>query len=209
MIRERRRELTAVLLAAGLVSCTASPEREGGFAARAEAAVQSEVVIEGLRVATATDAINNPVAELVISAWHGATAERGVAITDDDFARLHEPAEPHREQATGIRKSAEHPKNLIIVLAEGIPYNYTSIKRVREDPTPNLMRLASEDGVLFDRFYANWHSSIQSIFATVCGSMSSSMSHRPSRPIGVERVRRASSLVRPERCLGEMKPVHR
>ncbi len=42
--------------------------------------------------------------------------------------------------------------------------------RASGDPTPNLSRRHARHGMLFDRYHANWHASIQAIFSIVCSS---------------------------------------
>jgi hypothetical protein len=74
----------------------------------------------------------------------------------------------------------DRPHNAIIFLAEGIDYGHTgfakrfngelrpSDKQPLPNPTPNLVRRQADHGVLFDRYYANWHASIQAIFSVAC-----------------------------------------
>src|SRR5690606_2421724 len=61
-------------------------------------------------------------------------------------------------------------KNVIVVLAEGVPWRYTSFGEGGRDATPNLRRRVEQEGLLFERFYAHYHSSIQSIFSLVCSA---------------------------------------
>jgi hypothetical protein len=64
----------------------------------------------------------------------------------------------------------EKLKNVVVILAEGVPYRYTSFGAAGKDTTPRLKERAEREGLLFDRFYAHFHSSIQSIFSLVCSA---------------------------------------
>lgn len=74
----------------------------------------------------------------------------------------------------------DRPHNVIIFLAEGIDYGHTGFsprfngkplprdKKGLPNPTPNLVRRHANHGFVFDRYYANWHASIQAIFSVAC-----------------------------------------
>jgi hypothetical protein len=74
----------------------------------------------------------------------------------------------------------DRPRNAIIFLAEGIDYGHTGFaerfngkprptdKQPLPNPTPNLVRRHGAEGLLFSRYYANWHASIQAIFSVNC-----------------------------------------
>ncbi|MFZ9887505.1 MAG: LTA synthase family protein, partial [Myxococcota bacterium] len=90
-------------------------------------------------------------------------------MTEVDWARLHTPAEVSLAPAS-VPRTDEVPRNVIIVLMEGVPFRYTSWGTAGFDSTPNLRRRVEAEGQLFRRFYSHYHSSIQSIFSLVCSA---------------------------------------
>lgn len=63
-------------------------------------------------------------------------------------------------------------RNVVLFLAEGIPTKHTGFqpRAGRNNPTPNLMRRWRDHGLVFDRYYANWHASIQALFSIACSA---------------------------------------
>jgi hypothetical protein len=103
----------------------------------------------------------------------------GLAISDADWRAL------NRSTSKAVppkapKLSDDRPRSAIVFLAEGIDYGHTGFaprfsgkprpkdKGPLPDPTPNLVRRFRDHGVVFDRYYANWHASIQAIFSVAC-----------------------------------------
>ena len=108
----------------------------------------------------------------------------GLSMSETQWRALRVPSQalPAPPPAPEVRG---RPKNIVIFAAEGVPYKDTGFdpgfgKKLRPgddfgsrqvpDPTPNLTRRAAKHGVVFDRFYAPWHSSIQALFSIVCSA---------------------------------------
>jgi hypothetical protein len=108
----------------------------------------------------------------------------GVALSDTQWRALLLPSDalPLPEEAPAL--PAQRPKNVVIFAAEGIPFKDTGFDpgfnrprpgderngAIWPNPTPNLTRRAAQHGLVFDRYYANWHASIQAIFSIVCSA---------------------------------------
>lgn len=118
-----------------------------------------------------------PVVELIASIVEPRTLT-GLALSDEQWRALHRSRKTERAPAVPELPD-ERPRNAIIFLAEGIDYGHTGFsprfaghpRPGDEDlpnPTPNLTRRHAAHGLLFDRYYANWHASIQAIFSVVC-----------------------------------------
>jgi hypothetical protein len=106
----------------------------------------------------------------------------GVALDDDEWTELLAPALPSPAPKPP-RRAARSVKNVVVFLAEGVPFKDTGFAaefarnegrdkhgKPLADPTPNLIRRHAKHGLLFDRYYANWHASIQAIFSIVCSA---------------------------------------
>lgn len=116
----------------------------------------------------------NPVVLLVESGFASEDEEervtdRSLVLDREGWRALHQPS--RRMPAPSVPKLADaRVKNVVVMLAEGIPYRHTSWGAAGRDSTPNLSRRAKTEGLRFDRFYSNYHSSIQSIFSLVCSA---------------------------------------
>ncbi|MFW5920458.1 MAG: LTA synthase family protein [Polyangiales bacterium] len=97
-----------------------------------------------------------------------ADADSGKRLDRSQWEALHRPLLADTTDVGAPSVDGPPPRNVIVILAEGIPWHLTSFGAPEEDPTPNLRRRAEEHGLLFDRYYATWHSSIQSLFAVAC-----------------------------------------
>jgi hypothetical protein len=107
-----------------------------------------------------------------------------VALSDADWRALLMPSEPQPAPPEVPELPELRPKNVVIFAAEGVPFKDTGFDpgfnrprpgderggAVWPNPTPNLTRRAAQHGLVFDRYYANWHASIQAIFSIVCSS---------------------------------------
>lgn len=87
--------------------------------------------------------------------------QKGWAALLEPDARDDTPMKPPR--LTGA-----HAKNAVIFLAEGVPFKHTSFANRSVDPTPHLRKRHARDGLMFERYYAPWHSSIQALFSVAC-----------------------------------------
>lgn len=85
------------------------------------------------------------------------------------WAALHRPSAPIAGKLEAAYEDVPI-QNVVVVLAEGVPWRYTSFGPAGVDATPNLRRRVESEGLLFERFYAHYHSSIQSIFSLVCSA---------------------------------------
>lgn len=107
------------------------------------------------------------------------SALSGLALTEEQWRALNH-ARKIKEAPPVTALPEDRPHNAIIFLAEGIDYGHTGFgprfnghPRPEDgeglpNPTPNLVRRFADHGVLFDRYYANWHASIQAIFSVNC-----------------------------------------
>jgi hypothetical protein len=104
----------------------------------------------------------------------------GLALTDAQWRELIR-AKKIKAAPSAPALPDDRPRNAIIFLAEGIDYGHTGFAprfsgqpRARDknlpNPTPNLRRRHADHGLLFDRYYANWHASIQAIFSVTCSA---------------------------------------
>lgn len=98
---------------------------------------------------------------------------RGIVLSDQEWEALFEPTIKSSKVPRAPHTSGAPPKNVVVFLAEGIPFRHTGFdarfaKGKPPNPTPNLLRLHARHGLLFDRYYTNWHASIQAIFSIVC-----------------------------------------
>ena len=119
-----------------------------------------------------------PVVALVAS-FVEPKALSGLAISDAQWRALNRSKRVKAAPPAPALPS-ERPHNAIIFLAEGIDYGHTGFaprfngqprptdKQPLANPTPNLLRRQADHGLLFDRYYANWHASIQAIFSVTC-----------------------------------------
>jgi arylsulfatase A-like enzyme len=119
-----------------------------------------------------------PVVALVTS-FIEPEALSGLALTDAEWRALNRSKNVKAAPPAPVLPT-DRPHNAIIFLAEGIDYGHTgfaprfnghprpSDKQPLANPTPNLVRRQADHGVLFDRYYANWHASIQAIFSVAC-----------------------------------------
>jgi hypothetical protein len=106
----------------------------------------------------------------------------GVALSQGQWRALLEPGIAVPPSPPPPKVLGPHPKNVVIFLAEGIPFKGTGFdprfadQTVRRrgkplpNPTPNLLRRYQQHGMLFNRYYANWHASIQALFSIVCSA---------------------------------------
>ena len=108
----------------------------------------------------------------------------GVALSDTQWRALLAPSEGLTPPPEAPALPAQRPKNVVIFAAEGIPFKDTGFDpgfnrprpgderkgAIWPNPTPNLTRRAAQHGLVFDRYYANWHASIQAIFSIVCSA---------------------------------------
>lgn len=113
------------------------------------------------------------------------------ALDDPEWRALHRARNPSVKRDGARGKATPEPtlgprraSNVVIFLAEGIAYEHTGFAPEfrpvpsgphgkappKPDPTPNLVRRAERDGILFERYHANWHASIQAIFSIVCSA---------------------------------------
>jgi arylsulfatase A-like enzyme len=110
-----------------------------------------------------------PAVELVLSVFDGEPDRRGgVRLTERDWRALHRPLTTPRRPDRPVARTGFVPRNAVIFVAEGIPFDMTSFGLPEQDPTPFLRGRAERDGVVFTRYHANWHSSIQALFALAC-----------------------------------------
>lgn len=107
---------------------------------------------------------------------------KGLSLTEKQWRAVHEPGVPI-SPPPAPRVGEPGPRNVVIFLAEGIPYETTGFApdfaagtardsrgRSIVNPTPNLTRRHAQHGLVFDRYYATWHASIQAIFNIVCSA---------------------------------------
>jgi hypothetical protein len=115
----------------------------------------------------------------------------GLALSERQWRALARPARPLPPPEPLPELGGPPPRNVVIFLAEGIGYKHTSfsrrhVKALREaviddvkgraekrrarklEPTPHLLERWRRDGLVFTRYRANWHASIQAIFSIVC-----------------------------------------
>jgi arylsulfatase A-like enzyme len=129
----------------------------------------------------------------------------GVALSDRRWRELHEPG-VKVTAPRAPRVGEPEPRNVVIFLAEGIPFEATGFnpefaagkvldrkRRPLPNPTPHLTRRHARHGLVFERYYANWHASIQAIFSVVCSAFP---------PLGGDIVR-----IKPRIDCGEMSEV--
>ncbi|HMI91236.1 MAG TPA: LTA synthase family protein, partial [Polyangiales bacterium] len=107
-----------------------------------------------------------------------------VALSDSEWHALLAPSEALPAPPEVPAMPAQRPKNVVIFAAEGVPFKDTGFDpgfnrprpgderngAIWPNPTPNLTRRAAQHGLVFDRYYANWHASIQAIFSIACSS---------------------------------------
>lgn len=100
----------------------------------------------------------------------------------DDLPAAH--AVSNREWAALLRPRRRTPpepapprigtpaRNVVLFISEGIPTKHTGFApgAGRNNPTPNLVRRWRDHGLMFDRYYANWHASIQALFSIACSA---------------------------------------
>jgi hypothetical protein len=134
--------------------------------------------VVGDALGTTGELRDQPVVELLASLVEPSELE-GLALTDAEWRALNRSALKQPAAPAPVLPESR-PRNVIIFLAEGIDYGHTGfaprfngkpLKRDKKplgNPTPNLVRRQADHGVVFDRYYANWHASIQAIFSVVC-----------------------------------------
>lgn len=91
--------------------------------------------------------------------------ERDALLDDLLIART-----PIDESAPPLRAKS-HVRNVIVIFAEGIAREHTSLPGAAAAPlgtTPNLARRAAKDGLELTRYYSPYHKSIAAIFALAC-----------------------------------------
>ena len=104
----------------------------------------------------------------------------GLALSDAQWRELNR-AKKIKAAPSAPQLPDDRPRNAIIFLAEGIDYGHTGFgprfngkpragDKNLPNPTPNLRRRHADHGLLFDRYYANWHASIQAIFSVTCSA---------------------------------------
>jgi hypothetical protein len=64
-------------------------------------------------------------------------------------------------------RGAARGRNVVLVILESTAARYLGVYGARQDPTPNLTRLAAS-GIVFDRAYSVYPESIKGLFATLC-----------------------------------------
>jgi hypothetical protein len=106
----------------------------------------------------------------------------GLTLSQKQWRAVHEPGLPVSPPPPPPPLGEPGPRNVVIFLAEGIPYETTGFNpdlattlrdkrgRALPNPTPHLTRRHAQHGVVFDRYYASWHASIQAIFSIVCSA---------------------------------------
>jgi len=106
----------------------------------------------------------------LLESFAGEPHLKGVSLSARQWRELLKPQE-HVVPATVPPRTDKPPRNVVLFLAEGIPFEHTGMSGQHpQDPTPNLTRRLKTQGLLFSRYYANWHASIQAIFSVVCSS---------------------------------------
>ncbi|MCP4501233.1 MAG: sulfatase-like hydrolase/transferase, partial [Deltaproteobacteria bacterium] len=105
-----------------------------------------------------------PLVELVSSAFAKVEKETE-PLSSAEFQKVHRTLVPMDEG--DVPPALQSPKNVVLYLAEGIPWSATSFSDV-VDTTPNIKRRFEKYGVLFDNYYTHTHRSIHAIFSTIC-----------------------------------------
>ena len=135
-------------------------------------------VLQGALLTRAHGLEEQPVLVLLqsLTGTHGVA---GLRLSDREWRTLSRPTldDDPAPKAPVVRGRA---KNVVMFLAEGIPYKDTGFDkkmtkrkvqgRKLADPTPNLTRRFRDHGLVFDRYYANWHASIQALFSIACSA---------------------------------------
>jgi hypothetical protein len=113
---------------------------------------------------------DQPVFVLIESAF-GDDLPVAHAVSDREWERLLRPRTRPAPEPPPPRMGRP-ARNVVVFLAEGIPTKHTGFApgAGANNPTPNLSRRWREHGLLFDRYYANWHASIQAIFSFACAA---------------------------------------
>lgn len=109
---------------------------------------------------------------VLLASFGGEVEVQAQGINAIEWARLHTPAMPPPAPYKAPKlHDGDRPRNVIVFLAEGIPFKHTSFGgRHASKATPNLKKWSQRHGLVFSRYYANWHASNQAIFSVVCSS---------------------------------------
>lgn len=108
-----------------------------------------------------------PLVTLASSAFDLATA-RARATRRASWGSLLRTGESDPTPLPAPALSGPRARNLVLFLAEAIPYKHTSFADPDADPTPHLRERQARHGVVFDRYHANWHNSMQALFTISC-----------------------------------------